>query len=46
MNSNFWRASLTFPPHLKPLQLRDGAIQVTLEMSLVRASGVGRQKVI
>ncbi len=26
MNSHFWRSSLTSPPHLKPVQLRHGAV--------------------
>jgi hypothetical protein len=31
MNAHFWRAILAFTPDLKPVQLRHGAVQLTLE---------------
>jgi len=38
MNSNFWRYSLTSPPHLKPIQFRHGNVQLTVKASRGRVT--------
>ena len=38
MNSHFWRSSLTFAPHLKPVQLRRGNVQLTVKASRGRVT--------